>query len=381
MNTSVFVQLRNSIKRMPKRMPHLRRFHFRCCVALVILMSLFWSLLTPASVPAKVADRKSKPATSRSIPPQSTETFNIYGPRRFDRQTGPPVNVVETFSIPADGIAPFTILVQNGAADSSGRVSSATIRLNGADIFTPQNFNQTVGSLTKSVTLASTNTLEVKLTSATGSYLTVTFTATRQALPPTLASVTPGRASQGQTLNVTFHGSNTHWIAGQTRASLGGEVAIGGSPFGELGPVTVVDSSTVVAAVTVSPTAALDPRTARVVTPAQGTVTQESVTLDDSFTVDAATTPGASSSSVSTIAGGAGAAGFADGSGSTARFRTITGVAIGPGDAIYLADSGNQRIRVARSQDGAGGALTWTVTTLAGNGTVGFADGPAASAQ
>src|SRR5947207_4847561 len=264
MNTSVFVQLRNSIKRMPKRMLHLRRFHFRCCVALVILMSLCWSLLTPASVPAKVADRKSN--TSRSIPPQSTETFNIYGPRRFDRQTGPPVNVVETFSIPADGIAPFTILVQNGAADSSGRVSSATIRLNGADIFTPQNFNQTVGSLTKSVTLASTNTLEVKLTSATGSYLTVTFTATRQALPPTLASVTPGRASQGQTLNVTFHGSNTHWIAGQTRASLGGEVAIGGSPFGELGPVTVVDSSTVVAAVTVSPTAALDPRTARVVT-------------------------------------------------------------------------------------------------------------------
>src|SRR5438552_4421239 len=224
MNTRVFEQRRNSIKRTPKRMLNLRRrFHFRCCVALVILMSLFWSLLTPASVPAKVADRKPKPATSRSIPPQSAETFNIYGPRRFDRQTGPPVNVVETFSIPADGIAPFTIFVQNGAADSSGRVSSATIRLNGADIFTPQNFNQTVGSLTKSVTLASTNTLEVKLTSATGSYLTVTFTATRQALPPTLASVTPGRASQGQTLNVTFHGSNTHWIAGQTRASLGGE--------------------------------------------------------------------------------------------------------------------------------------------------------------
>ncbi len=213
----------------------------------------------------------------------------------------------------------------------------------------PNSFNQSVNSLTKSVSLVATNTLEVKLTSAPGSYLSVTFTATRQAVPPTLVSVAPARATQGQTLNVTLHGSNTHWIAGQTRAVLGGEVAVGGASFGELGPVTVVDSTTAVAGVTVSPTAALDPRSVRVVTPAQGVQAEESVTLPDGFTVDALTPPGASSSSVSTIAGAAGAGGFVDGSGSVARFRKLTGIAIGSDDAIYLADSGNQRVRVVRS--------------------------------
>ncbi len=382
MKTSTIERTLNSIKRVPERARDHSPVWLPRCIALLLMLSLFWSLFLPFSAHAKVTSRKTNIATNPSIPTsQSTETFTIYGPHRFDRHTGQPVNVVENFSIPTEAIAPFAILVQNGAADGSGRVSSATIRLNGADVFTPKNFNQTVGSLTKSVTLTATNTLEVKLASAPGSFLTVTFTATRQALPPTLASVTPGRATQGQTLNVTFHGSNTHWVAGQTRASLGGEVAVGGSPFAELGSVTVVDALTAVATVTVSPTAALDPRAAKVVTPAQGAVSEESVTLADSFIVDAATPPGASSSNVSTIAGGAGLAGFADGAGAAARFSKLTGVAIGPDDAIYVADSGNQRIRVARSQTGAGSAVTWAVATLAGNGTAGFADGPAASAQ
>jgi RHS repeat-associated protein len=80
---------------------------------------------------------------------------------------------------------------------------------------------------------------------------------------------------------------------------------------------------------------------------------------------------------VSTIAGSAGVAGFADGTGSSARFQKLTGVAVGSDDAIYIADSGNHRIRVARTQDG----ITWNVTTLAGSGTAGFADGPGAAAQ
>src|SRR5260370_26114168 len=235
MKTSVIENTLNSIRRVPERASDHSAVRLPRCIALLLMLSLSWSLFVPFSAHARVADRKTKVATNRSIPTsQSTETVTVYAPRRFDRHTGQPVNVVENFSIPAEAIAPFTILVQNGTTDGSGRVSSATIRLNGADVFTPNNFNQTVGSLTKTVTLAASNTLEVKLASAPGSFLTVTFTATRQALPPTLASVPPGRAAQGQTLNVTFHSSNTHWVAGQTRASLGGEVAVGGSPFGEL---------------------------------------------------------------------------------------------------------------------------------------------------
>src|SRR5262249_22162951 len=42
----------------------------------------------------------------------------------------------------------------------------------------------------------------------------------------------------------------------------------------------------------------------------------------------------------------------------------------------YIADAGNSRIRAAKNQSGA-----WTVTTVAGNGTAGYADGSGASAE
>jgi RHS repeat-associated protein len=367
MKTSIFEQLSNSIERLQGRV--FRVFHIRSSITLLLALSLLWSLLIPFHAQANIVDRKPRGVTTRTVP--QSETFTVYGPHHFDRHTGQPVNVVENFSVPSDAAAPFSIQIQNGDSNGSNRVSSATIRLNGADVFTPANFNQTVGSLSKAVSLLSTNALEVKLTSAPGSYLTVSFTATRQAASPSLSSVTPGRTSQGQTLNVTFHGSNTHWVAGQTRASLGAEVVVGGAPQGELGPITVVDSVTAVASVSVSPTAALEPRTAKVVTG------QESVSLAESFTVDPLVPPGAASSNVSTIAGSTGVAGFADGSGSAARFRKLTGIAIGSDDAIYIADSGNHRVRVARTQDGA----TWNVITLAGSGTAGFADGAGTAAQ
>ncbi len=354
-----------------------------CAVAGLLILALTLSLVTPFNVRAERRVRnlrtETPEATSRSLS-QTTETFIVYGPERFTRNTGSPVNVTDSFSLPADAVAPFTILVENGAPSGSNRVSNATIKLNGTDLYTSNDFNQNVSTLTKPVTLAASNTLEVKLASAPGSYLSITFNATRVASQPTF-SVTPARTTQGQTLNVTLNGTNTHWVAGQTRVSLGSEVAVGGAPYGELGPVTVVNATTAIAAVVVSPTAALEPRTARVVTTPVGGGADESLSLPDGFTVDAVTPPGAASATVSTIAGAAGTPAFADGNGSQARFQRLSAVAVGPDDAIYVADTGNQRIRVVRSQAGAGGATTWTVSTFAGNGTPGFADGPGASAQ
>jgi hypothetical protein len=64
-----------------------------------------------------------------------------------------------------------------------------------------------------------------------------------------------------------------------------------------------------------------------------------------------------------TVAGGA--PGFADGPAAKAQFQTPCGVAVAPNGVLYVADTGNHRIR--RIQDG-------QVTTLAG-GAPGFADG------
>jgi DNA-binding beta-propeller fold protein YncE len=75
-------------------------------------------------------------------------------------------------------------------------------------------------------------------------------------------------------------------------------------------------------------------------------------------------------SQVATVAG-TGTPGFADGPPGSAQFFDPTGIAFHAG-TIYVGDYGNHRVR----------AITQgTVTTLAGTGKQGYADGPAASAE
>jgi len=75
---------------------------------------------------------------------------------------------------------------------------------------------------------------------------------------------------------------------------------------------------------------------------------------------------------VSTLAGGNGIAGAADGNGAAARFNGPIGIAVDNQSNVYVADINNDRIRKIN----AAGA----VSTLAG-GTSGFAEGSAAAAQ
>ena len=76
------------------------------------------------------------------------------------------------------------------------------------------------------------------------------------------------------------------------------------------------------------------------------------------------------SGSVSTLAGGSW--GFADGSGMSAQFNSPRGVAVDSAGNVYVADMGNNRIRLITNG---------TVSTLAGGGVAGFADGIGLSAQ
>ncbi len=76
---------------------------------------------------------------------------------------------------------------------------------------------------------------------------------------------------------------------------------------------------------------------------------------------------------VSTFAG-SGIAGYAEGDTTTARFLYPAGVAVDASGNVYVADTGNHRIRRVA-------AGTGVVTTAAGTGVAGFGDGAAESAQ
>ena len=74
------------------------------------------------------------------------------------------------------------------------------------------------------------------------------------------------------------------------------------------------------------------------------------------------------------VLAGSGSAGFADGAGAAAQFSQPWGVAVDGEGNFIVADYSNNRVRKISSPDG-------TVSTLAGSGIKGFADGAAAAAQ
>ena len=84
------------------------------------------------------------------------------------------------------------------------------------------------------------------------------------------------------------------------------------------------------------------------------------------YTLDAAFT-------AHTLLAGSGSAGFADGTGAAASFSAPKQISIDASENLYVADSGNNRIRKVTSAG--------VVTTVSGNGAAGFVDGVATIAE
>ncbi len=238
--------------------------------------------------------------------------------------------------------------VSNGAPNGTQKVTQACIKLNGVNVLSPTCYHSVNPTpQIRTVSLQANNNIEVSLIGPSLSYITITVTANQASL-----AVSPTSGNQGQTMVVNLTGTGTNWVAGQTTASFGGEITVDW--------VNVTSATAATAQITISATAALGPRNVTLTTGA------EVVTAIDAFAVNAVTPPGAASSTVSTLAGSAGNPGFVNGSGATARFRQLAGIAAAPNEVVYVADAGNHAIR---SVDANG-----AVTTVAGTGSPGFYD-------
>jgi sugar lactone lactonase YvrE len=95
----------------------------------------------------------------------------------------------------------------------------------------------------------------------------------------------------------------------------------------------------------------------------------------DQFSIRRLVSDASGKPSVSTLAGDLRLAGFSDGVGTAARFRSLSGVTLGPDGSLFVTDGTRVR-HVSRKPDGSA-----VVATVAGRATSGFRDGTSSEAE
>lgn len=105
----------------------------------------------------------------------------LFGPRLFERETGPPR--AETVTVEDGELAvfegPFVLHLRNGTSDGEQRVSAARVWLDDELIFGPDDFSQQVGRLEHEVSLEAGSTLRVLVAGAPEGALEVWVEGTR----------------------------------------------------------------------------------------------------------------------------------------------------------------------------------------------------------
>jgi hypothetical protein len=118
--------------------------------------------------------------------------FVVFGPEDYIRSTKKPIGVTDSFSV-LNPNTTYTLHVYNGGKNSQfrDRVSSAVIKLNGAEIVGPSEVSQQVSYIEKAINLSSNNELAVELRSGPGSRLTVEIVGVDNDPPTIVATQTP----------------------------------------------------------------------------------------------------------------------------------------------------------------------------------------------
>lgn len=158
-------------------------------------------LLVPAYflIDARLTGAAPGPAVEPATQSASQDTVFLFGPKRFDAASNGTSVYVERFIV-ATSLPSYTLRVENGAADGTGRVDSASVVLNGVEVLTPEDFLTGDRILTRSVQLASQDTVVVSIARGAGDFLTLSFYTTPD---PTVTLYGPLRVEIGTGNNTT----------------------------------------------------------------------------------------------------------------------------------------------------------------------------------
>jgi RHS repeat-associated protein len=127
----------------------------------------------------------------------------LLGPKQYLRTTGAPNQYTDSFRVPSSVGAPFLLRIVNGAANGSNRISAAWIKVNGVQIAGPADFSQKVALVERTINPGPNNTLEVRLASTPGAYVTITVLGTKILPTPTSLAPNPLTVTAGASANLT----------------------------------------------------------------------------------------------------------------------------------------------------------------------------------
>ena len=120
---------------------------------------------------------------------QGTPDRTLFGPKQYVRTTGATDVYTDSFSVPVSVGAPFSLRIVNGAASGQKRITFGWIKVNGVQVVGPADFGVNVATIERPLNLLPNDTLEVRLASAPGGFLTLSILGTR--IPPVPTSLAP----------------------------------------------------------------------------------------------------------------------------------------------------------------------------------------------